>query len=255
MLRRHPLAMQTTFAHSLMLTYAFAPELLRPMLPPGLSLDTYQAPDGREHGFVAVGVLSARRLRPAGLPAALGGNCLLTGYRIITRFPTPEGKTMRGLYIIRSDTDRRMVRTGGNLLTRYNYAYARIRMYVHDSRLTASVESGDGRGDLEVVADLAAESALPVGTPFSGLTAARRFAGPLPYTFDYERATDSIVVVKASRGQWWPRPVPVDVRRLTFFDHGDFAGTKPVLANAFHVADVDYSWERGSLRTLEGALR
>ncbi len=85
-LRRHPLAMRTTFGHSLMLMYAFEPALLRPMLPPGVELDTYQAPDGGEYGFVAVGVVSAQHLRPTVLPAGWGGDFLLTGYRIVARF-------------------------------------------------------------------------------------------------------------------------------------------------------------------------
>src|SRR5512146_2627325 len=98
-MRRHPLAMRTRFGHSLVLMYP---------LPPGLSLDTYRAADGTEHAFVAVGVVSALRLRPAPLPQWCGGDQVLTGYRLVTRFPTPGGRTMRGLYILRSDTGRRL---------------------------------------------------------------------------------------------------------------------------------------------------
>lgn len=254
-LQRHPLAMRTTFGHSLMLMYAFAPALLRPMLPPGVGLDTYQALDGSEYGFVAVGVLSAQHLRPTLLPAGWGGDFLLTGYRIVARFPSPAGRTMRGLYILRSDTDRRSMQVGGNLLTHYRYQFARIRMDVAGPKLTATVDSRDGRSDLAVVADLESGPSLPAGTPFRSAAAALRFAGPLPYTFDYEAKTGSVVVVKASRNRWQPQPVSVDVKRISFFEHGAFAGSEPVLANAFHVADLDYGWERGSLRALDGSVK
>jgi hypothetical protein len=255
-LRRHPLPMRTRFGHSLVLTYAFPPALLAPMLPPGLSLDTYRAPAGAEHAFVAVGIVSALRLRPAPLPERCGGDYLLTGYRIFARFPTPRGRTMRGLLILRSDTDRRRMVLGGNLLTRYHYRLAGIRLDVAGNRLSAVVDSRDGRADLAVTADLGSgPAAPPSGSPFATATDARRFAGPLPYTFDYEARTRSMIVVKAVRSEWRPRPVTVDVRRLAFFTHGGFAGSTPVLAAAFHVADLDYGWYRGVRRDLDGGAR
>ncbi|WP_279582310.1 hypothetical protein [Fodinicola feengrottensis] len=122
-------------------------------------------------------------------------------------------------------------------------------------KLTATVDSRDGRADLAVVADL--ESRPSPSAPFrsAAARAAIRFAGPLPYTFDYEAKTGSIVVIKANRNRWQPHPVSVQVKRMNFFEHGGFAGSEPVLANAFHVADVDYGWERGSLRGWDGSIR
>jgi uncharacterized protein YqjF (DUF2071 family) len=255
-LRRHPLPMRTRFGHSLVLTYALPPDVLAPMLPPGLSLDTYQAPDGTEHAFVAVGIVSALNLRPAALPAACGGSYLLIGYRIFTRFPTPAGRAMRGLLILRSDTDRRLMVLGGNLLTRYRYRLARIRLTANTPQLGITVHSRDGLADVALTADLASRPVpLPAGSPFATTADARRFAGPLPYTFDYEASTRSMIVVKAYRTQWRPEPVAVVVSRLTFLTHGPFAGTHPVLANAFHVTDLDYGWQRGSRRALDGTPR
>ncbi|MGW2640892.1 DUF2071 domain-containing protein [Streptomyces sp. NPDC001348] len=251
LLQRHPVAIRTRFAHSLVLTYALPAAVLRPLVPPGLELDTYE-----EHGFVAAALVDTRALRPAFLPARLGADHLLTGYRVFTRFRTPGGRVMRGLRILRSDTDRRLMVLGGNLLTRYNYRLARISARVEDGSLEFRVDSADGRADLHVHADLgSAPAPLPAGSPFADARAARRFAGPLPYTFEYEPQTRSMIVIKAFRAHWDPRPVPVDVHRLTFFDHGPFAGTRPLLANAFHVADLEYGWERGLRRTESGSAR
>jgi uncharacterized protein YqjF (DUF2071 family) len=253
-LRRHPLPMRTRFGHSLVLSYAFPPAVLAPLLPPGLALDTYRGPDGVEHAFVAVGVVSAGALRPAPLPAALGCDFVLTGYRILARFRTPTGRTMRGLYILRSDTDRRRMVLGGNLLTRYHYRLAEIRLEVAGADLRVTVRSRDGQADLAVHADLGSCPApLPAGSPFADAAAARRFAGPLPYTFDYEPGTGTMIVIKAVRAEWRPAPIAVAVDRLTFLQTGPFAGTSPVLANAFHVADLDYGWQRGRRRRLDGA--
>jgi hypothetical protein len=254
--RRHPIPVRTRFGHSLVLTYALPPWVLSPLLPPGLSLDTYRAPDGTEHAFVAVGIVSALRLRAAPLPAACGRDYVLTGYRIFTRFPTPAGRTMRGLLILRSDTDKLSLMLGGNLLTRYRYRLARIRFEADGAQLTATVDSRDGRADLTVTADLGSRPApLPSGSPFASAADARRYARPLPYTFDHEPGTGSIVVVKAYRTEWRPEPVAVTVSRLAFLAQGPFAGSRPVLANAFHVAGLDYGWHRGSRRAADGTPR
>lgn len=261
-LRRHLLAIRTRFGHSLVLTYAFPPAVLAPLLPPGLALERYEAPDGTAHAFVAIGIVSVTGLRPAALPArparfrGPGPAGVLTGYRVFARFPTPGGRTMRGLYILRSDTQRRLIAVAGNLLTRYHYHLGRIRLTVEAGRLTATVDSRDGAADLTVTADLdSAPAPLPPGSPFADDAAARRFAGPLPYTFDYEASTQSIVVVKAHRSAWRPEPVAVTVSRRTFLDRGPFAGAEPVLAQAFHVADLDYGWHRGERRALDGSRR
>jgi hypothetical protein len=246
---------RTRFGHSLVLTFAFPPEVLKPLVPPGLSLDLYHASNGTAHAFVAVGVVSALALRPAGLPEVCGRNFLLTGYRLITRFPTPSGRAMRGLKIVRSDTSSTAMALFGNMLTRYHYRLADITMAVDQSQLTARVQSRDGEADLEVIADLASAPApLPEGSPFESVADARRFAGPLPYTFDYERRSNSVIVVKAFRNEWRPEAVAVQVPRVTFFDQPPFNTVAPVLANAFHVSNVDYGWEPGSRRSVDGTL-
>ncbi|MFD7812740.1 DUF2071 domain-containing protein [Streptomyces sp. NPDC059785] len=257
LIRRHPIPIETHFAHSLVLTYALPAEVLRPLVPPALELDTYRAGAQEPlYGFVAAALVDTRALRPAAVPARFGRDFLLTGYRVFTRFPTPGGRTMRGLRILRSDTDKHLMRLGGNLLTRYNYRQARVSTQVTNDTLEFRVDSADGHADLTVRADLrSAPAPLPPTSPFADERAARRFAGPLPYTFEWEPQTRSVIVIKASRAQWDPQPVRVDVDRLTFFDHGPLAGAHPVLANAFHVAGVDYGWERGVRRSESGGAR
>ena len=52
---------------------------------------------------------------------------------------------------------------------------------------------------------------LPEGSPFPDLKEARKFAGPLPFTFDYEEETHSIVRIQGVRQRWNPEPVAVEV--------------------------------------------
>lgn len=239
-LRRHPFSVTATFEHSIVLTYAMPEAVLRPLLPPGLKLDTYLG-----YGFVAVAMVQTRQLRPAAFPAALGQDFILIGYRIFTIF-RHSGRTRRGLFILRSDADRRVMVWLGNLLTHYRYRYAKAKMTHVEGSLDVQCRTPDGQGDVSLRADLTVgEECLPDDTIFDSVKAARRFAGPLPYTFDYESATHSIVVIKGERQTWKPQLVPVTVERVTFFDAPPFAAAAPKLCSAFHVHDIAYRWRRG----------
>lgn len=102
LLKRHPVAVRAFFDDTLALTFAAPAEKLRGMLYPGLRLDEWEG-----LGFVAVAMVRTREMRPEFLPAALGGSFFLIGYRIFVRHRTSGGRTLRGLQVLRSDTDRR----------------------------------------------------------------------------------------------------------------------------------------------------
>ena len=240
-LRRHPFPIEARFDEALTLSYALPAAVLGPLVSPALELETF---DG--YGFVAVALVQARKLRPAGWPAALGQDFFLAGYRVFTRFRTADGRTLRGLRILRSDTDRACMVAGGNLLTHYNYRRCEARLEEEAGGLHVVVTTPDGRGDLDLTARRDC-GALPPSSPFASIRAARRFAGPLPFTFDEEPETEAIVAIEARRTNWQPAPIGVDVRRIGFFDQPAFAGCTPRLAAAFRVADVDYRWARGTL--------
>ncbi len=237
--RRHPIAIQAHLRACLTLTYALPPNVLRRLLPPGLELETYAG-----NAFVAVALVQAESLRPAGLPERMGQDFFFAGYRIFTTFAPATGPVMRGLRILRSDANRARMVAGGNLLTHYNYHRCQASIDPSADRIHVTVRTRDHGGDLDVTADLAT-AALPAGSPFHSVRDARRFAGPLPFTFDYEQETHAIIAINARRTNWRPAPVAVDVRRISFFEQAAFDGCTPVLAAAFHVKDIDYRWERG----------
>ena len=246
-LRRHPLRVLAHFDDSLVLTYALPAKVLEPLLPPGLAVDTY---DG--YGFVAVAMVQTRDLRPALVPRVFGRNFFLTGYRVFAKFKTPDGRTIRGLRILRSDADSSLMVAAGNLLTHYNYRRCDATVDATPEKLVVVVRTPGAEADVEVSADLTGGEVLPASSPFRTMRDARRFAGPLPYTFDYESQTHSIVAIKGVRENWSPRLVNVDVRRLAFFDDARFRGVTPILASAFHVRDIPYSWLRGVRFPLDG---
>ena len=241
LLKRHPIPISAFFRHSLVLTYAFPPETLQPFVPPGLVLDTF-----RGHAFLAVALVQTERLRPSFLPAAMGRDFFLSGYRIFTRL-AGGAQSKRGLRILRSDADHPGMVCAGNLLTHYNYHLCRAAFEESSRGIHWTIRTERSEADLEVFARLSGSlSPLPGGSPFGTLAEARRFAGPLPYTFDYEKETQSIIGIRAVRQSWNPQPVQVEVRENTFLDHDPFRRTPPILANAFHVREVPYQWQSGS---------
>ena len=234
-LRRHPFAVSAHFRHSLVLAYALPASALEPLLPPTLEPDRHG-----ELGFAAAAFVQTERMRPSLLPGGLGLDFFLGGYRIFVR--VAGRPSLRGLYILRSDTDRRLLTFFGNLFTSYRY-----RTVAAGFRLEGELLSLDVRPGVSVAADLSRTPApLPPGSPFADVEEARRFAGPLPYTFHHEHETGRLLSVRGARSTWDPQPVAVEVRELDFFSAGRF-GVEPVLANAFYVSDVDYRWERGRL--------
>jgi hypothetical protein len=234
LLKRHPLPITAHFEHSLVLTYALPAATLAPLVPPGLELDTYEG-----QAFLAVATVRTRDLRPAFLPAAFGRSFFLTGYRIFTTFRKANGEVLRGLRIIRTDTNSASMVTWGSRLTRYGYRKAGITCARQEGRLHFKVETPDAEADLELTANLdSVPAALPSGSPFPDVETARRFTAPLPYTFDYETETNSMIVVLGRRSEWNPQPIEVEVHKNTFLD-------KAVLASAFYIEDVPYGWDRG----------
>jgi len=248
-LKRHPIPIQAHFDYSLVLTYALPEAVLRPLLPPGLVLDTYEG-----FGFVAIALVQTRALRPVGLPAWMGRDFFLSGYRIFCRFQRASGQKLRGLKILRSDTDSRLMTLTGNALTHYHYRHCQVDAQRHDQNLSIRIHTPQAEADLSLRADLASEPARPPeGSPFPDWATARKFSGPLPFTFDYEAQTHSIVLIEGVRQHWTPHPLCVQVETPTFFKHPPFDKTSPVLANAFYIANIPYRWRRGVVEPLPRA--
>lgn len=234
-LRRHPFAVSAHFRHSLVLAYARPASALEPLLPPTLEPDRHG-----ELGFAAAAFVQTERMRPSLLPGSLGLNFFLGGYRIFVR--VAGRPSLRGLYILRSDTDRRLLTVFGNLFTSYRYRTVDAAFRLDGELLEVVVRPG-----VSIAADLSRRPGpLPPYSPFANVEEARRFAGPLPYTFHHEHETGRLLSVRGTRSAWDPQPVAVEVRELDFFSAGRF-GAEPILANAFYVSDVDYRWEGGVL--------
>lgn len=240
-LRRHPFPVVAWFERVVALSFAFPEGILRPLVPRGLEIDTY---DG--FGFITVAMVWTKDLRPAGFPMFLGQDFLLAGYRIFTRLSDGQ-RWLRGLKIIRSETDRRRMVWLGNLMTHYRYRYVKVGIHEADGQTRVQMSRADGTPTLDLTFTSADDgSPLPGGSPFGDWKTARRFAGPMPFTFADEDE-DTFVVIEGSRQGWVPQPVSVKEWRVALFDERPLSETKPILANAFAVNGVSYRWKKGRI--------
>lgn len=220
-----------------MLAYAWPRELLEPMVPAGLELDTYGA-----LGFVAVALVHAEDVRPSPLPAWFGGRGDLVGHRMLVRRRDARGRTLHGFSSLRSDADGGSLVRLGCRLTGGRHRRADIRFEERPGILEIVAHTAGGVADAHVVADLTSRPApLPHGSPFPSVQDARSF----------DRAASGFHLqgpreggTRASRPAREAQPISVDVRRLAFLDETPFDLRAPTLAFAFHDADMEYVWER-----------
>ena len=239
-LRKHPFPVVAHFERVVAISFAFPEEALRSMVPNGLSIDAYHG-----FGFITVALVWTRGLRPAGFPKAFGKDFFLAGTRIFTRLEDGSGRRLRGLKIVRSETDKRSMVALGNLMTGYNYRRVKVEIESREeeSRILCSLPGGKRTLDVQFSSQ-SCNPGLPMGSPFPDWRAARRFAGPMPFTFSPD-SDGSFLVIEGSRESWKPKPIEILSWEVGLFDEEPLVHHKPVLANAFVVENVDYRWGRG----------
>jgi hypothetical protein len=241
-LKRHPFPVVARFERVVAVSFAFPEATLRPLVPEALEIDTYEG-----FGFVTVAMVWTKQLRPAGFPAFLGQDFFLAGYRVFARLRDESGRRLRGLKIVRSETDKRRMVWFGNLTTGYHYRHVKLEIHESGAETRVQTSLANGTPTLDLIFDSRTESAaLPDGSPFPDWHTARLFAGPMPFTFSPEE-DGSFVVIEGSRQDWVPRPIAVKQWQVGLFDEEPLRGTKPILANAFAVEGVSYRWQKGRL--------
>lgn len=241
-LKNHPFAVEAFFDSSIVLTFAVPKEQLEGLIPPRLELDTFED----KWAFIAVAMVQTSGLRPKGFPKFMGNDFFLIGYRIFVRYTNLAGKRLRGLYILKSETDKKKMEMLGNIFTHYNYTTTDIQIITKGDSKTIRSE----RSRFYVTLDEnAAEIGLPEGSPFADWKEARRFAGPLPFTFTCDEAAKTVLVIEGVRENWKPEPVKVESYDFHFLRNLNLQNV--VLANAFEIKNIPYFWKKGRLEKWE----
>lgn len=235
-LKNHPFPVAAFFEQSLVLTFALPKEALKARMPDCLELDLFED----KWAFLAVAMVQTKGLRPKGFPAFLGNDFFLIGYRVFVRYTSRSGKRLRGLYILKSETDSKWMERLGNLFTHYQYTTTDILTKEDDTEQQVSSRNS---GFAVHIAKDEKEVALPSGSPFQSWSEARRFAGPLPFTFTVLPETKQVLIIEGVRENWTPVPVRVLDYSFTFLKEQGLE--QAVLANAFVIRNIPYYWKKG----------
>ena len=94
------------------------------------------------------------------------------------------------------------------------------------------------------------EIPLPENSPFSDWKEARRFAGPLPFTFTYQPKTKNVLIIEGVRQNWEPTPIKVINYDIEFLKSLNIKNIQ--LANAFAIHDISYYWKKGKIEKWKG---
>ncbi|HEV8513036.1 MAG TPA: DUF2071 domain-containing protein [Cyclobacteriaceae bacterium] len=238
-LKNHPFAVDAFFESSTVLTFATPKEEIQHLIPECLELDTFND----KWAFIAVAMVQTKHLRPKGFPEILGNDFFLIGYRVFVRFTNKAGKNLRGLYILKSETDKKKMEFFGNIFTHYNYTTTDIHLMQQNGTMDIHSEKSDFKFRIEN--SNSENISLPSGSPFADWKEARRFAGPLPFTFTYNPANKKILIIEGVRENWKPMPVKVIDYHFSFIDKLKLNNVS--LANAFVIRNIPYYWKKGKL--------
>lgn len=237
-LKNHPFAVEAFFETSLVLTFAVPKEELEHIIPECLTLDTFDD----KWAFIAIAMVQTKDLRPKGFPKCMGNDFFLVGYRIFVRFTNDKAKKLRGLYILKSETDKRKMQLLGNTFTHYNYTTTDITQTKKGNVLDIC----SLHADFHITVDTQnADHPLPTDSPFPDWKAARKFAGPLPFTFTYNQKKKEVLIIEGVRQNWTPQPVKVYDHHISFLKNLHLKDV--ILANAFIIHDIPYYWKKGKI--------
>tara|TARA_R110002073_G_scaffold102317_2_gene232289 strand:+ start:55 stop:795 length:741 start_codon:yes stop_codon:yes gene_type:complete len=236
-LKNHPFAVEAFFESSLVLTFAVPKEELESLIPECLELDTFND----TYAFVAAAMVQTKDLRPKGFPKILGNDFFLIGFRIFVRYITNTGKRLRGLYIIKSETNKKKMEVTGNLFTHYNYTTTDIN--IKNNGIKSEISSVLSDFKIEFDTTESDSISLPQNSPFSNWKEARRFAGPLPFTFTYNENTKEVLIIEGLRQNWKPKPIKINTHHINFLYKLNLKNM--ALANAFIIENIPYHWKKG----------
>ena len=131
----------------------------------------------------------------------------------------------------------------GSIFTQYNYTTTDI----HIIRQNGTTEISSNKSDFNIRIETSdnEDISLPAGSPFAGWKEARRFAGPLPFTFNYNPADKKVLIIEGVRENWKPMPVRVSQHNFSFINRMNLSDVR--LANAFIICDIPYYWKKGKI--------
>lgn len=219
----------------LLVNYRVDPDVAARLVPPPFRPQLIR-------GWAVAGICLIRlgRLRPRGLPSAVGLRSENAAHRLAVEWDTPDGPAT-GVYIPRRDTATRLNAAAGGRLFPGEHHLARFRVKEAAGRVRVAFDSNDGTTAVDVTVD-----AAPTLTPsalFADLAEASSFFEDSPLGYSATRRPDLFHGVALSTDAWQVTPARVGAVRSSFFDDPDrFPPGSATLDAALLMREVPVTW-------------
>ena len=201
---------------------------VRPLVPaPLLPVER----DGRS--FWNIVVCRVDKMRPIGLPRALGLSYVHVAYRILVRCEIESGEMLQGLYFVRSDVDRSIVSVPGNRTSDFRFHLSKVDLRYDAQHVEAVVRTHDGFD-----ASMCVEVDEKISTPPDPMLKYR----PLGLACDPGGNVVRLAEVFRNESDWHETPVKVTRGTFQFFDT---MRQTVRLVGATRVRPIDYRWRLG----------
>jgi hypothetical protein len=220
----------------LLVNYRTDPEVTARLLPQSLRPLVV-------NGYAVAGICLIRlgRLRPSGLPGALGLRSESAAHRIAVEWDTPEG-TATGVYIPRRDSASRVnVAVGGRLFPGRHHL-ARFEVREAAGELLVGFTSRDGTAAVRVRAREAGE--WRGSGVFASLDEASTFFRLGARGYSTPRTGRRLDGLELRTPAWRVEPVAVEAAHSSYFDDpGRFPPGSATLDCALLMRDTPVSWQ------------
>jgi hypothetical protein len=194
----------------LLVNYRVAPDVLAPLLPAPFRPKLHHG-----YGMVGICLIRLRGVRPRFLPACLGISSENAAHR--TAIEWDEGGQVReGVYVRRRDTNSWLNTLVGGRLFPGIHSHGRFKVKETNTHFEVTLCSDDGKTNLSVVGDLAAD--LPETSIFESLDEASAFfqMGSLGYSATPDPHRFQGLELRCRR--WQVEPLAVSSVHSSFFD-------------------------------------
>jgi uncharacterized protein YqjF (DUF2071 family) len=237
-----PFDANTVWEEAIAVNVRVDPAALLPLIPPVFALDRF---DG--HAFVS---LTASRLKDFGvgwLPRALRMNFYQATYRAHVTYTDFRGRSMRGCYFVRSDTNSRLMSLTANLLPEFRAhrcGTCPILMVRRGDHLLLTVDSeADPAGKVVLLLDTAQPLAtMPPTSCFPSVEAAYSMLVDFYDAFAFDPESGEVLLLQIDRGPWRIQIVePLDYY-LGYLSAGPFPPESSALDSVFYFRNVPYRW-------------
>ncbi|MEX0777579.1 MAG: DUF2071 domain-containing protein [Phycisphaeraceae bacterium] len=206
------------------------------LVPRGLELLTLGS-----WAFWGIVMCRVEAMRPAGMPSGLGMTYLHVAHRLYVRSRLADGRTLDGLYFLRSEANRAMVCLGGNRVSDFHFHRARIALESGPDEARVTVQPRDMPAS-RLVARPAPRFELPADSCFTSVDQARVVLKYSPMGLSIHGRHVHLAEVFRDESHWHESPLTVIESHWPCL-HKHAPGAR--LEMATRAEPIDYRWRLG----------